>query len=120
MGQSPGNYRQDLFSHGKTGVNDKQRRSNNLCRTLVIWEDSVIQGESLTSRNEEMGTSELSNKRSDPFLCQLTTSTLAIAQFSEDPLEVLKQHHFFGTFVGTLLSFLNPIVGIDPLAYHTH
>lgn len=44
-----------------------------------------------------------------------TTCALAVCQYSDQPLIVLKQHHFFSSFAATLVSILNPIVGYDPL-----
>ncbi|AJR16768.1 RNA polymerase [Zahedan rhabdovirus] len=47
-----------------------------------------------------------------------TTAALSVSQHSEDPIEILYQHNFFGAFCGAMLSLFNPITGADPIRYH--
>lgn len=50
-------------------------------------------------------------------LASVTTSSIAVCQHSDDPIEVLYQYAFLGSFVISLLSYYNPIVGIDPFKW---
>lgn len=50
-------------------------------------------------------------------LASSTTTALAVNQHSEDPLEVIRQHHFFSSFAATIITFVNPIIGCDPISY---
>ncbi|AJR28545.1 polymerase [Bahia Grande virus] len=50
-------------------------------------------------------------------LASSTTTALAVNQHSENPIEVISQHHFFSSFAGTLVTFVNPILGFDPIKY---
>ncbi|AJR28336.1 polymerase [Muir Springs virus] len=50
-------------------------------------------------------------------LASSTTTALAVNQHSENPIEVMAQHHFFSSFAGTLVTFVNPILGFDPIKY---
>ncbi|ALO28655.1 polymerase [Lone star tick rhabdovirus] len=51
-------------------------------------------------------------------IASATTSALAVCQYSDSPIEVIYQHHFFTSFVFSLLSWINAILGYDPLNYN--
>ncbi|QBQ65046.1 polymerase [Xinjiang tick rhabdovirus] len=52
-------------------------------------------------------------------LASVTTNALSVNQFSESTDEVILNHHFFGGFTISLISYYNAIVGIDPFDWET-